>query len=715
MSEPVFSASWYRVAQLRPRLRSHAEIVRHHYRGQLWYVLQDRLSGRQHRFTPAAHYVIALMDGKRSFHRIWEIANEHLGDDAPTQDEMIQLFGQLHASDLLLCDVSPDSVELFQRYQKQARNALKQRWLNPLSLRLSLWDPDRFLERWKFLGTWLFSWVGAALWLIVFTAAVLAAASHWADLTQNAADRVLAPHNLLLLLIVYPLIKLLHELGHAFATKRWGGEVHELGIMLLVFMPVPFVDASGASAFRDKKRRMIVGAAGMLVELFLAALAMFVWLVVEPGWVRAIAFNVMLIGSISTILFNINPLLKFDGYFIFADLVELPNLAAHSNQHLGYLVQRYLFGIDQAQSAAATSGERVWFTLYGIAAFCYRLFVSFVIIAFVAGQFFVIGVLLALWALVSMVALPLAKGLRFLFVSDVIARRRARAVGATFAVIGAFAVVLGLLPAPLTTTTEGVVWLPENSHVRAATGGFVRRMLLAPNAYVRAGDALFETEEPLLIARRRALEFRLQELQARYTALWVSNKVEAQIIQKAIVPVRAQLERARESEENLIIRSPANGQLIVPHAEDLPDQWLKQGQVVAYITQENVLSVRAVVAQDRIGLIRQRTQRVAVKPVGAPQQSFAASIQREVPAASDELPSAALSKAGGGRIATHPDDATHRRAFEPLFQIDLRVTGTQRFGDIGSRVFVRFEHGSEPLLQQWLRKARLLFLRRYGV
>ena len=143
----MFSPSWYRVAGIQPRLRSHARIHRHHYRDQLWYVLQDSLAGRQHRFTPAAHYVIALMDGHRTLGTIWAMAAEQLGDDAPTQEEMIRLLGQLHANDLLVCDVSPDTAELFQRFQRQERQRWLQRLASPLSLRFPLLDPEPFLAR----------------------------------------------------------------------------------------------------------------------------------------------------------------------------------------------------------------------------------------------------------------------------------------------------------------------------------------------------------------------------------------------------------------------------------------------------------------------------------------------------------------------------------------------------------------------------------------
>lgn len=397
MTESIFSPLWYRVAALQPHLRSHIQIHRHHYRGKLWYVLEDHSTGRHHRFKHAAYYIIAQMDGKKTIQDIWDRAVDHLKDDAPTQDEMIRLFGQLHSIDALLCDVPPDTIELFQRYQSHERLKWKQRLLSPLSIRFPLFDPEQFLNRWEFLVRFLFGWIGIVLWFTVVGSAVVLAGIHWTELTENITDRVLTPYNLIMLLLMYPIIKLLHEFGHAFATKVWGGEVHEIGIILLVFMPVPYVEASSATAFRDKRKRMVVGAAGMLVELFLAAVAMFIWLTVEPGVVHAIAYNTMLIGTVSTLLFNGNPLLRFDGYYILSDAIETPNLGSRSSNYIGYLIQRYLFGVSDAKSPASSTGERVWFMLYGIASFCYRMFIIAVIIVFVAGKFFIIGVAIAVW------------------------------------------------------------------------------------------------------------------------------------------------------------------------------------------------------------------------------------------------------------------------------------------------------------------------------
>ncbi len=156
-----------------------------------------------------------------------------------------------------------------------------------------------------------------SLWLVVVGAAALVCAAHWTELSEDFSDRVLAPQNLLLLWLMFPVLKLLHEFGHACATKAWGGEVHEMGIMLLVLMPIPYVDATAATAFRETRRRVVVGAAGMIVELFIASIALFLWLEVRARRVHApMLYNVMLIAGISTVLFNANPLLRYDGYYI---------------------------------------------------------------------------------------------------------------------------------------------------------------------------------------------------------------------------------------------------------------------------------------------------------------------------------------------------------------------------------------------------------------
>jgi len=281
LEQPLFSEHWHRVKGLRPSLRTHIKLLRQEYRKEIWYVLKDSSSARFHRFNAHAYHVIGLMDGRRTVHRIWEEVNTLLGDDALVQDEIIHLLGQLHQADALQSGMPPDVSEMFHRaenYDKQ------QRWgriKNPMVLRVPLVDPDSFLNVTMPWTSFIYTRWFLAAWCLTIGLASLLAAEHWPALLTTARENALKPSNLALLLCVYPAVKLLHELGHAYAVKKQGGEVHEIGMMFLVFMPVPYVDATASTAFPDKGMRILVSAVGVMAELLFSALALFAWLAVE--------------------------------------------------------------------------------------------------------------------------------------------------------------------------------------------------------------------------------------------------------------------------------------------------------------------------------------------------------------------------------------------------------------------------------------------------
>ena len=715
MSDTIFSPSWYRVAELKPRIRAHARIYRHVFRGKVWFVLHDSAAERSHRFTPAAHHLIGLMDGERTVQELWEATSASLGDEAPTQAETIRLIGQLQAADALLCDVPPDSMEVFRRHQRHESQLWKRRLLTPLALRFPLVDPDRFLVRTLPKVEWLFGWLGVVLWLAVVGAGSVLAVSHWTDLTENLSDRVFAPQNLLLLWLVYPVVKVFHELGHAYAVRKWGGEVHDIGIMLLVFTPVPYVDASAASGFRDKRHRMVVGAMGIGVELFLGSLALFVWLNVEPGAVSAIAYNVMLISGVSTLLFNGNPLLRFDGYYVLSDALEIPNLGARSNRHLGYLFQRHVLRIQDAISPADSRGERYWMTTYGIASFVYRVFIMFVIITFVASKFFFVGVLVAIWAIATQVFMPVAKSVSFLFTNPLLARQRGRAVVTSVLIAAAVAVVLLVVPAPSWTRAEGVVWVPEEAQVRAGTDGYVERLLAASDSEVTRGQPLVKAEDPFLTTGVAILEAQLQELGAQYDEAIFADRVKAAMIAEEMVAVEASLKRSRERESNLVWHSPGNGRFVLPNAPDLPGRFVTKGQLVGYVVEPKAIIVRAVLSQDDIAQVRKATKSVEVVLANWGASPLPARVRREVPGGSPDLPTAALGSTGGGAFAVDPRDPKGVRALTRVFQVELELPGAARSAYLGSRVYVRFDHGYEPVGFQLYRSFRRLLLSQFDV
>jgi len=715
VGEPFFNPSWYRVAKLQPRLRSHADIHRHHYGGELWYVLQDQAAGRFFRFTPIVYYVLGLMDGKRTVQELWEKAAERFGDDAPTQGDMIRVLSQLHGADVLICDVPPDSAELFNRSIKTDQSTWKLNLRSPLSLRFSLFDPDRFLSRTLRYVRPLLSLPGMIAWLIVVSAAGILAARHWSGLTENIMDRLLSAQNLLMMWFVYPGVKAIHELGHAYAVKRWGGEVHDMGVMLLVLMPVPYVDASASSAFRDNKQRIMVGAAGIMVELLVAALALFLWLAVEPGIVRSVAYNILLMGSVSTILFNANPLLRYDGYYILADTLEIPNLAQRGTQYVGYLVKRHLFGLAHLQQPHAAPRERRWLVGYSVASFAYRVFIYAGIILFISQKFFIVGVLLGIWAAFGMVILPLVKKVNYLLSSAELSEKRVRAVTTAGGLSLAVLLFLFLVPLPSWTRSEGVVWVPEESLIRAGTSGFISRIVMAPDAAVRKGDLLIECVDPLLDAEVRVQRAHLNALQARYDAEIRTERVKAQMTQEEITHARADLMRSEERFRELMIRSQSEGILVVPRAEDLPGRFLRQGELIAYVLNIDRPIVRVAVTQADVDQIRNTTRRVEVRLAERVSEVVPATIKRTTPGAVDRLPNISLGTGGGGAIVTDPRDPQGTKTLEKVFAVDVELAKPSETVYVNDRVYVKFDHGFEPLSVQWYRSLRRLFLRWFNV
>jgi putative peptide zinc metalloprotease protein len=715
MSQQLFSPNWYRVARLTPRLRPHAQIHRHQYRGETWFVLQDLASERFHRFSPAAYFVVGLMNGKNTVQQIWDQALAQLGDDAVTQDEVIQLLGQLHGADVLQCDVPPDTAELFRRRERHERQALMKKALSVFAWQVPLFDPDRLLGRLLPLARPFFGWLGLALWCAVVGAGAFLATTHWRELSEDVLDRVLLPENLLMIWLVFPLLKLLHEFGHAFAVKTRGGEVHEMGVMILVLTPVPYVDASSAWALRSKWQRFAVGGAGMMVELFVASIALFLWLAAEPGMFRALLYNVMLIAGVSTVLFNANPLLRFDGYYMLMDWLEIPNLRTRGIQYLVYLCEKYLFKRAEAEPPLATAGERAWFVGYSVSSFFYRIAVIIAILVFLGEQSLLLGIVFAGFTAFSWLVLPGVKIVNYLLNDPKLRRVRGRALVASTSITAAVLAALFAVPLPLRSTAEGVVWLPEESFARAGSEGFVTRIVATPGDWVKPGDPLIETADLELATELKVLQARVQELDARHRAHAVDDRVKAEMVEEERRFALQNLERARERAGELTITARAEGEFVMVKAPDMRGRFVKKGELLAHVVNVDAIIVRVIVSQQDIDLVRNATRRVDVRLAEHVDSPLKATLKRVVPSASDQLPSAALGTQGGGHAAVDPGDRDGRKTLQKYFQVDVELPAEERKLHVGGRAYLRFDHGWEPLGFQWYRRARQLFLSRFNV
>jgi len=728
---PTFSESWYRVQNLKARLRAGAQISRQFYRDERWYVVRDPAGNQYHRLSDAAYRFVGLLDGTRTVNEAWESVGGTLEDDAPTQPEVIQILSHLYSANLIDADVTPDATVLLRRHKQLSKRKMQNRLMNFLFPRIPLWDPDQFLKRWMPIARVLFSKFGALVWLAVVISAVVMLVPNWngADhslvrAAKHSVDLHSNPINGFYLWVVFVFIKLIHELGHAFSCRRFGGECHELGIMFLVFIPTPYVDASSAWSFRSKWQRIFVGAAGMIVELFFAALCAFIWLnTPETSVISQLAFNAMLVASFTTIIFNANPLLRYDGYYILSDYLEIPNLRQKSTEYSMGLLKRHVFGVKLQQPLPPVL-QRVWLFCYAISSSIYRIFVGGIIVLLVAYQIPILGVLMAVGGVVTWLAVPVFKTFKYLTIDPELHRKRTRATVFTLSVAAAAIIVIGFIPFPMTVDEVAVAEAQHHEAVRPEWGGFVREIKAHDHQMVRGpvydkdkhlvfpGDIILIAEDPELASRIAQTEFKVKFYENKIRNDRSIDPTSVDADQYSLTAVQEQLAAFKDRQSKLTVRAPIDGVLIAPTLKDMADKYVKTGEEIAMVIDPEHLNIRVLLEQKESGVI---THIDSKNPTGdvekvATEIRLASDISTVMyggkpllrPAATDESINPSLTQHGGEDIQANPQHPN--KLMNPEFEIDVPLANPGSKYVPGQKAWVRFKLGRQPLYWQWGRK-----------
>ncbi|UCH49239.1 MAG: efflux RND transporter periplasmic adaptor subunit [Betaproteobacteria bacterium] len=712
MQESLFSPLWYRVSQRRPRFRREVKVRQMRYRGRNWHLLINEATGQQHRASQQAYEFIGRCDGLHTVQEIWDDLLERLGDNAPTQDEVVQLLIHLDEQGIFAYESAPNPETLVRRREERLKQKRKPR-VNPFALRVPLGNPTKLLSRIQWLAGPMVNWYVVVIWTTAVALALLAAVSNWPALKAHGVNNLTTPHYLFLIWLSFPFIKALHEMAHALTVVRWGGEVREFGFTLFLLMPAPYVDASDAGGFRHRSQRVFVSAAGIMAELALASLALLIWLNVQPGTMRDVAFVTMFIASVSTLLFNGNPLLPFDAYYMLSDLIDVPNLSSRSKKYWNNILRRMVLGVHGAIPEYVARGETKWLFGYFPLSMIYRIFIFGAIIVWIGSKSLALGIVAAIVAVSTFIVIPLWKTIR-----DIIAFASSQGIGrrSWLALSGISAAVFFLIcviPVPHTTLAHGVVWLPEKARVRAKSGGFITEVLVRNGDHVEPGRILVLLEDPALVADKDALASQLARARTqRYTAISVDAEG-ARKAEEEIERLRADLRRAEQKIAELEVRSGVSGSLVMPHQQDLVGTFVRQGGELGYVFEAEQVGIRAVVPEYDAALVRQDTKRIAVRVTDHPSETLLANLVRDVPAATLQLPSAALGDRGGGPHVTDPSDTEGVLAVEPVVLLDLTLPDTV-LERAGGRALVRFEHSAKPLASQWYRRIRQVFLKQFN-
>lgn len=719
-SRPIFSESWHRVAGQRLRLRPSVALRRQRFRGELWFVAHDGFTNSFFRFRPEAYDFIARLDGTMTVEEVWLGCLRRSPSTTPGQGEVVSMMAQLYQANLLAADTPADTKQLFARHQKRQRQEIASQVFGIFFLRIRLFDPDRFLSRtWPWLR-WLATPGAVVAWGVLVLAGLATVFGQW-DRALDQSQAVLAPGNLLLLFTAFAVAKLIHEFGHAYAVKAFGGEVHAMGVTLLVFTPIPYVDATAAWAFRERWKRVVVGLGGMIPELAYAAFAAMIWAATGPGTLNSLAYNTMIVASVSTVIFNLNPLLRFDGYYILSDLTDSPNLQARASRMWLYLFEKRALAVNVLESPARSSREAFWLTIFGAASWCYRMLVTVTIILLVADRFFGIGLLAGVLTFVGAFVLPAVKAFRYLAREPRIERERRRAWLVATGALAAVAILLGVVPVPHHFRAPGVARAAGSQEVYTSVSGWVVRASAGRDAQVEAGSELALLESPELDFMIAAARGDLEEAKSR----------ERQMLSDFAAGIEPMLVRRKASEQRLAqlesdrlklkLVAPVSGSWVAPTARDWQGLWLARGvrlgEVVGRGPDWEFFTV--VSQEDASSLFGAAKEGAEVRFPGAAGQNLPVREWRVVPGRQEILPSAALGWSAMGPIKVRSDDKQGMHAAEPFFLVVGRIAGdgpVQGHAGVlwqGRSGEMRFDLPWSPLMVQWARQFRQLLQRRY--
>lgn len=710
----TFSESWYRVANQRICLRPGIIARRQNYRGERWIVLENPFSNQFFRLRPEAYEFVARLRPERTVEQAWEECLTRHPDSAPGQEAAIQLLSQLYFANLLQYDTAADAAQLFERYKKRRQQEVRSRWLNIMFMRFPLLDPDRFLVKTlPFIGK-LISPLGALVWMMVVGFGIKSVAENFNGLWDEA-QMVLSTNNLPLLYLCLILVKTLHEFGHAYFCRKWGGEVHVMGVMLMIFTPIPYVDATSSWSFRNKWRRVLVGSAGMIVELFLAALAAMIWARTSPGVTHSIMHNIMVVASVSTLVFNLNPLLRFDGYYILSDLIEVPNLHQRAGQQLRHFFEHYVFGVKRSESPALTKGGAWGYATFGILSGVYRVVVFSGILLAIADKFLLIGLLMALVCLISWATVPVIKFIRYLAVDPRLDRVRKRAIIATVAMTVVLLSVLQLIPFPHHFRAPGIVRASERTELSGETAGYVAKIVATPGGRVKQGDALLQMTNPELQLELAEATARMEEVEARLLKAMKDESADLKPLMQSKEANKARVEKLQADVERLTVRARHDGIWIAPGIQDFVGRYLTRGSNLGLLVNPDAYDFVATVQQeDADALFARKLAGTEVRLVDAVGTALTVGDLKVIPGEQRQLPSPALGSRGGGEIPVEMNDERGNKTAEPYFKVIMHLPANSPvplFDGVSGHM--RVDLGTEPLLSGWLRRLWQLLQKRY--
>lgn len=626
---------------------------------ETYYTVEDPVNSRFFRLGHGEYTLLTLLDGKTTLRSALAQLAALLPDTHLTENSAVALCHWLVENELAY---TAESAQAGRLTSKKTRAVQQETWarFNPLVFRLPLFHPDDVFTRLAKTCGWFFSGPAFAVWLIIIAVGAYQLLSGW-DRFAASAQTILVPTNWLWLAVCWITLKVLHETSHGIVAKRYGGTVRETGLMFVALMPLAYVDVTSIWRFRSRRQRIHVAVAGIYSELLIGAIAAIAWQATSEGWwINALCHNLVVTAAGATLVFNANPLMKFDGYYVLSDLLQIPNLYTNGQRCLQYFFRRYLLGVP-ATSPVPAGREAAITWCYGVASLMWRIALCATIMIGTVTMFHGAGIVLTAAAAALWIGAPAVRFAKYLVHGKPGEQpRRMRFAAIVVAGVSGGIALFGFVPWPGASVAPAVVEFAPPIVVRSASAGFVREIHAADGRKVMGGDLLMVLENDELASeiadlqlqiRQSDVRSRQHEHRGRLAALQAENEQRAALY--------TQLKEKEAQLAQLEVRAPAAGTVAAPALHSLLGTYLEAGEEIVTIGDRTTKQLRISISQDTFdGFTRWRGRFVHVDLPGY--QSWEARLKGVAPRASKTPIHPAMVAVNGGPLPVRevPDDSS---------------------------------------------------------
>ena len=659
---------------------------RQHYLGRTYWVVKDPVGLQYFRFQEEEFAILQMLDGTVSMDEIKERFEDEFPPQKITLDELQQFLGMLHRSGLVVANVSGQGRQLRMRSDKRKRQELLQSLGNILCIRFKGFDPERLLNWLYPFFRWIFSAKAAAVSILLAVSALVLVAVQFDVFRSKLPEfhQFFNIHNAFLLALTLGVTKIFHEFGHGLSCKHFGGECHEIGIMILVLTPCLYCNVSDSWMLPNKWHRALIGAAGIYVELMIASICTFLWWFSAPGLLNSLCLNAMFICSISTVLFNGNPLLRYDGYYILSDMMEIPNLRQKATTILSRKMGELCLGMEMAEDPFLPESNQLFFALYSIAAAVYRWIIAFSICWFLYKLFEsyhlkFVGQLLVAASLWALFFTPMYQLVKFFYVPGRLDKVKKPRMYASLGVLAAVVLVVIFLPLPHSVLATFEIQARDAESIYVDVPGDLKSIDVAPGRRVEAGTQLGQLRNIELEQELAKVSMQVEQYRSKLDSLrrqgFSDPHAQAEIptVKEAFDAAEEQFQKKDADLKRLCLKAPIAGVVLppplTPRREDPEEHlptWsgtplekenlgalLQEGVLFCQIGDPRKLEAVLVIDQADRNYVRP-DQRVDIKIDELPHDTFRSKID-EIAESELKISPQRLSNKSGGELATKTD------------------------------------------------------------